>query len=111
MKYSNGLLFADDVQTYLSSKRNDIKYSLIKINNDLKSISQWSVRNRLILNEEKTQCIVVDDNQLEYNAYPPIKMNSVCVPYKTIVRNIGLIFNEKLSWYNQINSLKKRVIY
>lgn len=54
LEYSNDLLYADDVQIYYFSKRNDMDSSLIKVNNDIEyKHKQYSVKNKFILDERK----------------------------------------------------------
>jgi Reverse transcriptase (RNA-dependent DNA polymerase) len=94
--FSNYHIYADDVQIYLSGKEEN------QINTDLASISDWSTRNGLCLNSQKTQVMAIYRN--EPSSLPAVKVGDTIIPYSTKVKNLGVLMNCKLTWDDQISS-------
>lgn len=53
-------LHADDVQPYLSCRPDEMESGVEKISEDLANICNWSCRNRLKLNPEKSKFKIID---------------------------------------------------
>ena len=81
---------------------------LIKnLNSDLKRIAEFSDNNCLRLNEGKSVYIILGSNQnlLKINelVLPPVTINNKTIERETTVRNLGITFNETMSWDPEIN--------
>ena len=97
-------IYADDIQ--LLSK---IPYHYqSSINNELSlcadSINVWLLRNNLLLNTNKTELINIS---ISPNRFPIVNVDNIQINSKSKVKNVGVIFDEKLSFIPQINSLSK----
>ena len=97
-------IYADDIQ--LLSK---IPYHYqSSINNELSlcadSINVWLLRNNLLLNTNKTELINIS---ISPNRFPIVNVDNIQINSKSKVKNLGVIFDEKLSFIPQINSLSK----
>jgi hypothetical protein len=57
-RFINGIfvLYADDI--YIIFKHKNINQLNTLINNDLKVIMEWFIQNKLVVNQQKTSCIV-----------------------------------------------------
>ena len=110
---SNGIrfckyhLYADDTQLYIKGKVEDIVKLINDLNCDLQKIAEFSINNCLRLNEGKSVYIVLGSkqniskvNELEL---PPITINNKVIKRETVVRNLGILFDESLSWDSEIN--------
>ena len=108
---SNHHMFADDVQNSNSFSPAEADNSLTKINSDLKRVHEWSLSNGLSLNIAKCQHLIIGSNQLCQN-YPipslshhnAISINNTTLVTSSTVKNLGLIFDQNLSWEPHINS-------
>ena len=58
-------IFADDTTLSASAHWTDIPTVVQDINNDLEKISEWSTRNRMIINTDKTKSLLVTGKRLE----------------------------------------------
>ena len=100
-------LYADDTQIYYSCNVNDISDTIRKINLDLDRIADFSSRNCLKLNNDKSNFIIIGSRQalakLKYIAIPVVKMANIPIERKIHVKNLGVIFDETLSWEKHIN--------
>jgi hypothetical protein len=50
---------ADDLQIYLSGDRKDLDEIIFALNEDFAAISRWSAENRLLLNPQNSQVILI----------------------------------------------------
>jgi Reverse transcriptase (RNA-dependent DNA polymerase) len=81
--FSRYHVYADDVQIYLSGREENIESVLNQINTDHTSIFDWSTRNGLCLNSQKTQAMVISRNKPLF--LPPVKVCNTVIPYSTKV--------------------------
>ena len=104
-------LFADDVQTAKTFSPDHATVALSELNEDLDRISNWSSDNGLSLNVDKCQHIIIGSQQLFQNN--PLSdichFNSVFInndKLKTYlqVKNLGVLFDQHLSWDAHITS-------
>ena len=104
-------LYADDTQIYLNGKVEDIHNIITKVNKDLETIFNFSVNNYLKLNEGKSVYIIIGSrhniNKINELNLPDIKINNKVIERETSVRNLGVIFDEIMSWDPEINKCIK----
>ena len=100
-------LYADDTQLYYKCKVNNISETIKKINSDLDGISDFSTRNCLKLNNDKSNYIIIGSHQnlvkLSKMTLPPVKIGNIPIERKNQVKNLGVIFDDTLSWDKHIN--------
>ena len=100
-------LYADDTQLYISGKVSDIAIIIKNINLDLQRISDFSNNNCLKLNEGKSVYIILGSrknlDKLEELNLPPIIINNKSIKRETTVKNLGILFDETMSWNEEIN--------
>jgi Reverse transcriptase (RNA-dependent DNA polymerase) len=101
--FSHYHIYADDVQIYLCGAEENIESVVNQINTDLSSIFDWSKRNRLCLNSQKTQAIAIYRYTPRF--LPPVKVDGTIIPYSTKVKNLGVIMNCNLTWDDHISSI------
>jgi hypothetical protein len=101
--FSKYHIYADDVQIYLGGGEENIASVVSQINTDLASISDWSTRNGLCLNSQKTQAMAI----YKYTplSLPDVKVGDTTIPYSAKVKNLGVIMNCNLTWDDQISSV------
>jgi hypothetical protein len=59
IRFSKFHFYADDLQIYLSGDRKDLDDIISALNQDLAAISRWSAENRLLLNPQNLQVILI----------------------------------------------------
>jgi len=104
-------LFADDVQVDKQYSSTQASTALTELNSDLKNISNWSRSNGLSLNIDKCQHIVIGTQQL-FQAHPPntldlcntVEINEIQLKSYQNVKNLGVIFDQHLSWDEHIST-------
>jgi Reverse transcriptase (RNA-dependent DNA polymerase) len=95
--FSNYHIFADDAQIYLSGSKKNIASVVSQLNFDLAPISEWSKRNGMCLNSQKTQSMAI--NRYEPPSLPTVKVDDTIIPY------LGVTMDCNLSWKDQISNM------
>ena len=94
-------MYADDVQIYNSGPLNRIKAYVNNINSDLQKIGIWAKNIGLCINPTKSKCILIDRRNRKITNDIQIKINSNVIEFVSCSENLGVIFNNKLTWSNQ----------
>ena len=101
-------LYADDTQLYISGKPADIEYLINLLNQDLTRIAEFSTNNCLKLNEGKSVYIIIGSKKniakLNKVKISPLKINNKIIIRERVVKNLGVLFDENLSWKPEINN-------
>ena len=101
--------YADDTQIFQKTSLQNLKECVEGINSDLNNIADFSVNNCLQINADKSHFIVLGTKsklaQLKRTNFPPIKMNNEIITRETEVKNLGVIFDETLSFSKHISDL------
>jgi hypothetical protein len=72
---------------------------------DFQAIFRWSVENGLSLNSEKTQAMIICRERDRQSALLPI----VLVSYSSSVKNLGLTMDNRFSWRDQVDCVRRNV--
>lgn len=100
-------LYADDTQLYYSCKVNDIVNVVNNINSDLAGVETFSKKNCLMLNTSKSNYIIIGSNinlvKLKKISFPNLIINGKIIERKIHVKNLGITFDEVLSWTKHVN--------
>lgn len=102
---SNALMFADDLKIYL--KINSLQDCLV-LQNDLNILSQWCNVNKLNLNVSK--CTVVSFTRCSNRKFQLFNyhINGTPLIRSSIVRDLGILFDEKLTFNNHVQEIVLR---
>ena len=102
-------VYADDIQIVASDALNPTAAHLLSC--CLSSIQTWMKDNRLALNVSKTEVLLTGPTQsLNLLAEWPVSMGPCPTP-SSQVRNLGVIFDNKLSWIPQVRNCTKNALY
>jgi hypothetical protein len=115
-------MYADDLQIYTYFTPANVNTAVEIMNSDITNIVEWTKKHGLKLNPTKTQPIVISYNRLRtcinMNDIHHITVDGVELPYYDKVKNLGITFNNTLTWtetvvdkcnkvFAAIHSLKK----
>ena len=108
LKFCSSISFADDTTVYASGR--NLKLLFKKVNEDLKQLNIWFIRNSLSLNIEKTNYIIFRMK----NKKVKMDNNTIEIGGKEIkcVRNIrflGVIIDENLDWSSHVKYLLSKL--
>ena len=108
---SNCHLFADDVQIYRSCEISGTAACISSLNKDVKQVVEWSSKNGISINASKSQSIVITRRQIVRDSLPKVKVNGDEISYVPKIRNLGIIFNEKLTWNDHVDEMCKKISF
>ena len=102
-------MFADDTQLDRSSS--DVNIVTNALNNDLKNVSDWLSTNKLSLNTEKTEYMIIGSHQRlrSIETEPAIYLGANKIKRVKSTKSLELMLDETLSWNEQINALSNKV--
>jgi len=94
-------LYADDVQIYVSRPVTEI-HACVRISNKiLWLIEKWTKENGLGINPKKSKGLVIGKKQLSTLSFQK-KYIYTPISYEVSAVNLGITFNNTLSWSNHI---------
>nr|XP_033938439.1 uncharacterized protein LOC117446386 [Pseudochaenichthys georgianus] len=103
--------YADDTQLYLSIKPDEINHQN-KIQDCLKDLKMWMTLNFLMLNTTKTEVIVLGPKNLRNKLSKDIlTMDGINLASSETVRNLGVIFDQDLSFNAHIKSISRTAYF
>jgi len=97
----NHHLYADNTQIFLSFRPPDFHSNLTHLEDVLQHISSWMTANLLTLNSSKTEFLLIGLKQ------QLAKINNSSLNTTHSARNLGFIFDEHLTFSDQISALSK----
>lgn len=98
-------MYADDVQVYLSSPSNSTNESVNLLNADLNKIHLWAMANGLFLNPSKSKCLLIHKKSIKPVIENDVLINGQKIPFVISAKNLGIVFNNNLTWCSHIKSL------
>ncbi|KAL6421642.1 hypothetical protein ACFW04_014560 [Cataglyphis niger] len=102
VKHCKYNFYADDLQAYIHCEPRDLSDTIRKVNEDIDAILGWSSTNRLILNSDKTQAIIMGTSRfvkaIDLSTLPEIRMDGSMIQYSTSVKYLGVTIMNTLSW-------------
>ena len=104
-------MFADDTQLHIALDPNSEKSQSSakeKIESCVSSISSWMTENRLKLNSEKTEFMLIGTkHQLSKMTFSSINISGETIPTRKSVRNLGIIFDAEMRMNEHVNNITR----
>ena len=108
-------MYADDTQLYYHCKWSEVANVIPKINQDLSRILNFSSNNCLRLNAGKSYYIIIGSqpniSKIKDIVLPQVVLDNKNIERKSHVKNLGVIFDETLSWTNHVNKMVSTAFY
>ena len=102
-------LFADDAQLFQSVNPNSAQNQLEvreQMQNGIYEIGKWMNRNRLKLNQDKTEFIMIGSaQQLKKMIYTSITVSGEEIESKNSVRNLGCLFDAEMKMHAHVHNI------
>ena len=109
LSFSTTSMFVDDTNLTTNGKYvEDIQEHL---NTDLEKVRQWFLANKLTLNKEKIEYMIIGSRQrlVKTNTNPTITLGEANIKQLKQTKTLGFIVDERLSWKNQISNIIAKV--
>ena len=111
LKYTHPKLFADDTNIFLFHK--DLKTLYSNANEDLHSLSNWLIANKLSLsvgNDKDSRYTIYSPTKLKPNInLPKLHVGDCEIPRTSSVKYLGLHIDENLNFKGHIDQLKDKI--
>ena len=98
------IMFADDTNLFYSHQ--NIKTLFGTVNCELEKICEWFRANKLTLNVRKTNYTLFHKNSTKDKL--PLKMPESIIKRKSLVKFLGVMLDENISWENHIKTIEKK---
>ena len=100
-------MYADDVQVYHQTTVENLPETISSVNENLIQISKFSSNNLLKINPNKSNFIIVGSHRsmskVNQIYLPPIYLDGTPIERLHFARNLGITFDEVLSWRRHIS--------
>ena len=99
-------IYADDTQLYLSFKCDNPSITLSKLNNCISDIRVWKIKNKLKINDSKTEFIVFRSPQAKQDLSGlSVSVGDSVIAQSSKVRDLGVIFDQFLNFDDYISGV------
>ena len=99
------MTYADDTQLHISMKPSDRDVCIAKLEQCLVDIKSWTIRNKLRLNDSKTEIVHVTSRNMKTTAISGVKVGDTTVKPTSSARNLGVILDHKLCMTEHVNNV------
>ena len=107
----NILMYADDIQIYITSKTSSAtqgKASVQTIEACISALRTWMIQNQLKLNDEKTELLVIASPRLQSKlTVNSITIGESIIQPSTKARNLGVIFDYHMDMEVHVTALTR----
>ena len=101
-------MYADD--TTLSVSGNDAHAISSKLTSDLHAVMNWLKKNKLVLNTDKTNIMLIGTGAKLKNANDfSVFIDGQELERVNKAKCLGVLIDDKLKWHNQVNSIVQKV--
>ena len=101
-------IYADDTQLYISFKCKDPFESLTRLNMCISDIRVWMIKNKLKINDSKTEFIIFRSPLLKQNLSDlSVNVGDMQVSPSSKVRDLCVVFDQYLTFHDHISGICK----
>ena len=99
------MFFADDKDFYLVFDPGNPQYAVTYMEPLLADIRAWLIRNFLMVNDSKTDALVISSRHRPPVLLPPVRVGDDLIHPSATVRNLGVIFDTNMTMVSQISAV------
>ena len=101
--------YCDDTQLLVSGKKRDLPQLIARMESALESVFQWCCFNKMKLNAQKTQMIIIGSPAM-LRGLPPVRL-AFCgadVQETRLVKNLGVTIDRHLNYQSHIDTMTQK---
>ena len=88
-------LFADDIQIKTSNHPQHVHSAISPVETCISDVKYWMIENKLLLNDEKTECFLIRPNKCTQNINcTPLSFGHNVISFSTTAKNLGFHFTD-----------------
>ena len=108
LTHSKAILFADDTTIYISS--NNVDNMFHKLNMDLVYLVDWFITNKLSLNVNKSNYLLLLSSELlQVDIHKEIIVGTERIKRVSSCKFLGIIIDDKLCWSSHLNYINVKL--
>ena len=107
----SSMFYADDSQLYVIIKPDERPEILTRLEACIREIRLWLSENMLMLNDGKTELLHVRSRYANNVPDVTIKIGDTEISSSAEVRNLGVLFDDRLTMTSQVNSICRRASF
>ena len=100
-------MYADDTQLYITLKPNEKVDAAQLLSSCLHDVKVWSFKNRLCLNESKSEMMHIYSKFRQTDTFPNLVTEDGLLRSSPYVRDLGVVFDENLTLQQHIKNICK----
>ena len=100
-------LFADDTSIFFSHK--NLKELESIVNNELSKVSDWLIANKLTLNVDKSNFLLISPSRKNTTNKINLSINNEAIAQNDCIKCLGVLLAKHLSWKNHIQHVKLKL--
>ena len=101
-------MYADDTQLYLSIEPSNVSDIVFSLENCIKDVKQWMLENKLQLNDEKTEILLINPKKYDIDVNN-ITIGNDCIVFSEHAKNLGVYISNDLSMKCHVTNLCKAI--
>ena len=101
------MTYADDTQLYLVLNRGDRSIAISQIEQCIRDVKAWSICNKLMLNDSKTEVMFISSRFVKCLPFPKITIGDSTVDISSSAKNLGVIIDSTLTMKDHVNNIVK----
>ena len=98
--------YADDTQLYITLSPENFSHSIQKLKNCLNDIQNFMFANKLKLNPDKSEFILIGSRKNRNQLFPINILGNQVLPAQS-VRNLGVVFDSNFTFSNHVSQVTK----
>lgn len=106
--HSQYQIYADDTQIYITGKPSELPLIVNRLNEDLRAVVGWAKSNGIRLNASKTKALCISRCPVVVSG---LQLDGSEIEVLSEVRNLGVLFDSRLSFESHINSICSKIHY
>ncbi|CAB4041025.1 Hypothetical predicted protein, partial [Paramuricea clavata] len=116
LSHSSVDIFADDTTLSASTYWNDIPSMVHDINCDLAALNQWSIQNKMSINDKKTKFMLISGKRLEKkilekgNMDIAVKVDDTQITEVNCQKLLGVTIDNRLNYEEHIDRLCRKLL-
>ncbi|XP_072047052.1 uncharacterized protein [Amphiura filiformis] len=99
------MTYADDTQLYMLLHPSERNFAIPRLELCLRDIKAWSIRNRLVLNDSKTEVVHISSKFVKTPSFPKITIDTSEIEVSRVARNLGVIFDSSMDMKDHVKSV------
>lgn len=104
-------IYADDTQIYCAFDSKDNSLALNKMEACVNDIRTWMIRNKLKINDDKTEFLIFSSQKLKLDISSSFSIGQASIPPSKSCKNLGVMFDQHLNMEPQIRSMCRSIHY